>query len=76
VRRLVSLLDDRDRSCVELLDLSREHLANVRAQLAELSALESSLVELVEDCERTCLGGPGPDCAVLDNLAHRSGGAG
>jgi DNA-binding transcriptional MerR regulator len=69
VRTLVSLMQDQTRSCVELRDLAVAHLESVRAKLNELRKLEKSIAALVTNCEASCLGGPGPDCVVLGDLA-------
>ena len=71
VRSLLALLDDPERSCLEVRDLAREHLATVRGKLRELRALERSIARFVESCNSLCLGGPGPDCVVLDDLGRR-----
>jgi DNA-binding transcriptional MerR regulator len=71
VKSLLALLDDRERSCLEVRDLARDHLATVRGKLKELRALERSIARLVESCNSLCLGGPGPDCVVLDDLSRR-----
>ena len=68
VRSLVGVVEDGTRSCAEVRDLTRDHLDTVRAKLAELRALEDSLAQLVEDCDRACAGGPGPDCVILEDL--------
>ena len=75
VRTLVDLLESEDRSCTEARDLARDNLVVVRAKLDELKALEASLAQLVTDCEAACLGGPGPSCNILEDLAQpgRSG---
>lgn len=69
VRDLTALMADRERSCTEARDLAGEHLSVVRAKLAELKALEQSLSAFVERCDAKCLGGPGPDCVILEDLA-------
>jgi DNA-binding transcriptional MerR regulator len=69
IRSLVGLIEDDSRLCVEARDLARDHLDAVRSRLAELRALEASLAQLVEDCDRTCAGGPGPACVILEDLA-------
>jgi DNA-binding transcriptional MerR regulator len=75
VRSLVGLVEDDTRSCIEVRDLARDHLGAVRTKLAELRALEASLSQLMEDCDRACAGGPGPQCVILEDLAVRSAGA-
>jgi DNA-binding transcriptional MerR regulator len=69
VKSLVALVQDRRRSCMEARDLAEEHLAEVRAKLNELKALERSVARFIATCEASCAGGPGPDCAILDDLA-------
>jgi DNA-binding transcriptional MerR regulator len=70
VRSLISLMQDRSRSCTEARDLAQEHLAAVRAKLAELKALERNFVTFVINCDTACVGGPGPDCVILEELAE------
>lgn len=76
VRALVELVQDRRRSCIEARDLARDHLAAVRERLVELVALEASLAAFIADCEADCVGGPGPDCQVLADLADPAPHAG
>ena len=57
--------------------MARENLVSVRQKLTELNALEASLSQLVVDCETACVGGPGPSCVILDDLAEpKAGGCG
>lgn len=70
VRSLVDLLENGDRSCVEARDLAQDNLDAVRAKLKDLQALEASLMQLVNDCEAACVGGPGPDCVILEDLSE------
>lgn len=72
VRTLASLVQDRSRSCMEARDLAQTHLATIRAKLRELKALEKSIAQFVEVCEAECVGGPGPDCVILDDLSGKS----
>jgi len=69
VRSLVALVQDRERSCMEARDLAQEHLAAMRAKLRELKALERNIVDFVATCDASCAGGPGPECAILEDLA-------
>ena len=68
VRLLTSLVQDRDRSCDEARDLAQSHLLAIRDRLAELQQLEQSISAFVESCDRSCAGGPGPDCTIIDGL--------
>lgn len=75
VRSLVSLTQHHDRSCMEARDLAVDHLAAVRARVAELKALERDLSNFVGRCDAACAGGPGPDCVVLRDMAKPALGA-
>ncbi len=70
VRSLVDLLENGDRSCVEARDLAQANLQAVRARLKDLLSLETSLMQLVNDCDTACVGGPGPDCVILGDLSE------
>lgn len=70
VRSLVALARDRNRSCTEARNLAQTHLETVRAKLAELKALETSIASFVDCCDNSCAGGPGPDCVILEDLTR------
>ena len=72
VRLLVSLMQDGDRSCSEAREVAFDHLSEIRQKLAELRGLESSVAAFVESCDRTCLGGTGAECVMLEELAVAS----
>ncbi|HZH44238.1 MAG TPA: helix-turn-helix domain-containing protein [Lysobacter sp.] len=74
VRVLAGLLQDRDRSCLHARELAHDHLADVRERLRQLRELERQVATFVRECDRACAGGPGAECAVLDELAR--GGTG
>lgn len=69
VRTLVSLVQDRARSCMEARDIAHVQLLAVRQKLKELRALERSIAGFVSTCDSQCAGGPGPDCVILEDLA-------
>ena len=71
VRDLVSLLDDPSSSCMDARQLAAERLNIVKAKMRELKSLERSLKAFVASCDSSCAGGPGPDCVILADLAHR-----
>src|SRR3546814_10885191 len=54
---------------MEARDLAVDHLAAVRARVAELKALERDLSNFVGRCDTACVGGPGPDCVALRDMA-------
>ncbi|ANY81291.1 MerR family transcriptional regulator [Microvirga ossetica] len=70
VRALVELTESSDKDCNEARDLAQAHLEDVRRKLAELQALERTLVGFVETCTAACAGGPASDCVILDDLAE------
>lgn len=69
VRELVALIEHADRSCLEARDLAQAHLDDVRRKLAEFRALEQNLQVFVHSCNTACIGGPAPDCTILEDLA-------
>jgi DNA-binding transcriptional MerR regulator len=69
-RSLLALAQDRARSCFEVRDLARDHLADVRSKLKDLKRLERSIAAFVADCESLCGGGPGIDCTILRDLGR------
>lgn len=72
VRSLVDLLENEDRSCTDARDLARDKLTLVQAKLEALRALETNLIQMVNDCEAVCVGGPGPNCVILEDLSEPS----
>lgn len=71
VRELVALIEDPARSCTDAREIAQGHLGAIRAKLAELKALERDMVRFVERCDTQCVGGPGPSCVPLAELAYR-----
>ncbi|MQA37068.1 MerR family transcriptional regulator [Rugamonas aquatica] len=69
VRELTDLFEDGDRACVEVRDLAKVHLDEVRAKLAEMRELEASLAAFVCSCDTACSGGRTKDCVIIDDLA-------
>ncbi len=68
ISALVALAQDGERPCMEARDIAQEHLSTVRSKLKELKALERSIADFVASCDRSCIGGPGSDCVILNNL--------
>jgi len=64
-RALLALYEDRHRASGDVKALAVGHLAQVRAKIAELHAMEATLSELVE----SCAGDSRPDCPILSGLA-------
>jgi MerR family transcriptional regulator, copper efflux regulator len=70
VRQLASLAISPDRNCAEVRDIADSHLTEVRVKLAELKALEQTLVGFVDQCDAACHGGPGHECLVFKKLSQ------
>ena len=70
VRSLVTLTEDKDRSCMEARAIAADHLSTVREKLAELRKLERNLADFIDTCDAACAGGPGPDCVILQDMAN------
>lgn len=64
-RALLALYEDRDRASGDVKALAVGHLAQIRAKINELHAMEAALAELVE----SCAGDARPDCPILSGLA-------
>lgn len=70
VRELVNLLEDGDRSCIEVRDLAQMRLDTVRARLQEMRQLEASLVSFVESCDEACCKGTTRDCTIVEEWSN------
>lgn len=64
VRDLLSLADDRDRSCEAVDGLARQHLAEVDRKIADLTALRRELGSLVDQCGH----GSVSECRIIEAL--------
>jgi Cu(I)-responsive transcriptional regulator len=64
-RRLLGLWRDRERPSAAVRDTASRHIADVRSRIAELEAMEKTLVRLVE----SCAGDDRPDCPILEELS-------
>lgn len=67
VRELLSLLEDGDRSCMEVRDLAQMRLDTVRARLEEMRQLEASLVSFVGSCDEACCKGVTRHCSIIED---------
>ncbi|WP_283445717.1 MerR family transcriptional regulator [Noviherbaspirillum suwonense] len=67
VRELVNLLEDGDRSCIEVRDLAQMRLDTVSARVQEMLKLEASLVSFVESCDESCCKGYTRDCNIIED---------
>jgi MerR family mercuric resistance operon transcriptional regulator len=66
VRALLALSDDDgSAACAEVRQLAANHLAEVRAKIADLQAMERVLADAV----RRCAAGELPGCPIIDALS-------
>ncbi len=65
VRNLLSLSDQKDRSCEAVDAIAGEHLAEVDRKIADLTALRQELGSLVRQCKRGTIA----ECRIIDALA-------
>lgn len=65
VRALLHLARDNGSACSRARDLAAEHLANVRAKISHMQALERALSETV----RLCSEGDAPKCPLIEALS-------
>ncbi len=64
VRELLALADKRGATCAEVERLARDHLAEVRGRIADLSRMDVVLSDLVTHCA----GDTVPECPILEAL--------
>lgn len=72
VKELVSLSTNAQLPCDEIRDIAQAHLHAVKAKLAELHQLERNLTRLIQSCTENCIGGPAPQCNILENIGSSS----
>ena len=66
VRALLALsANDRQDTCAQVRELAAGHLAEVRAKIADLRAMERVLADAV----RRCTAGELPGCPIIDALS-------
>ena len=70
VRELLSLSDQKDRSCGQVDVIAREHLSEVDAKIASLKTLRRELNDII----RQCHSGTISECRIIDALGARSRG--
>jgi len=65
VRALLSLSDQKDRSCAQVDAIAREHLAEVDAKIVALKKLRRELDAIIRRCDVGTIA----DCRIIDALA-------
>ena len=65
VRELLSLSDQRSRSCVGVDAIARQHLAEVERKIADLNAMRRGLSTIIDRCGRGLIA----DCRIIEALS-------
>ncbi len=63
-RALLALWEDKTRASADVRAIAQDHLTQIEAKIADLSAMRDTLSDLV----RTCAGNDRPDCPILTQL--------
>jgi Cu(I)-responsive transcriptional regulator len=71
VRALLNLADDKRRSCEAVDVIARNHLADVKRKLANLTALRRELESVIGQCRQGTIA----ECRILEALAPKAEGA-
>ena len=64
--QLVKHIPEKDRNNREVRELAATHLGEIRAKIADLTAMERALADAVRRCDA----GEAPGCPVLDALSE------
>jgi MerR family mercuric resistance operon transcriptional regulator len=65
IRALLQLLDGGNQTCAEVKARTEQHLADVRAKIADLQRIERVLATTAASCS----GDDAPDCPIIEALA-------
>jgi Cu(I)-responsive transcriptional regulator len=65
VRELLSLADQRNRSCARVDAIAHQHLAEVERKLADLNAMRRELSTIIDQCGRHVIA----DCRIIEALS-------
>jgi Cu(I)-responsive transcriptional regulator len=71
IRALLDMADQKEQSCEAVDAIAREHLAEVKQKLANLSALRRELESMIGQCQHGTVG----ECRILEALAPDPGSA-
>jgi MerR family mercuric resistance operon transcriptional regulator len=64
LRGLLKLVDADDYTCGEILDVTTQHIADIKSKISDLKKLEQTL----SDMSSKCVGGEVPECPVINAL--------
>jgi len=66
LRGLLKLVDADDYTCGEVLDVTTQHIADIKSKIADLRKLERTL----SDMSSQCAGGEVPECPIVNILSE------
>ena len=69
IRRLVDLWQDKSRASADVKRLALDHIAEIRAKIAAMTAMRDTVQELADACE----GDDRPECPILRDLEDAAG---
>lgn len=64
IRGLLELVDGGAYTCSEVLDQTRDHIADIRSKIRDLRKMERSLLDMASQCS----GRDVPDCPIVEKL--------
>ncbi|MBY0242343.1 MAG: MerR family DNA-binding protein [Burkholderiaceae bacterium] len=64
VRALLDLSDQRDLDCGTVMEMTRQHLAEIEQKIADLTVLKQHLFGMLTSCH----GGTVAECSIIDAL--------
>lgn len=69
-REMLSLAENRERSCADALALVNSNLCEVKEKIAELQRIQQALAQMASDCQCCCPGARAPECTIVDALSN------
>ncbi|WP_171235655.1 Cu(I)-responsive transcriptional regulator [Ruegeria sp. HKCCA6837] len=66
-RTLLALYEDETRASGDVKRVARDHLAQIKAKIADLNAMRDTLSHLID----ACAGDDRPDCPILKDLGGK-----
>ncbi len=68
VRELLTLADDRSKSCEAVDSIARTHLTEIDRKIGDLNALRSELSRVLKSCSHNTVA----ECKIIETLAPRA----
>jgi Cu(I)-responsive transcriptional regulator len=65
VREILTMADDRNRSCAGVDAIARQHLAEVERKIADLKAMRRELSTIIDRCANNVIA----DCRIIEALS-------